>query len=148
MCMQTPDPQTTKVWTSLVSVSRALQERIEDDLKAHGLPPLAWYDALFEIEKAGKHGIRPFELKERLLLPQYGISRLLDRLAERGLVTRDGVQDDGRGQVVRLTQKGRETRLAMWPVYAGVLVSAIGDRLSASEAAELARLLGRLSEDR
>lgn len=144
--MQTPDPQTTKVWTALVSVSRALQERIEDDLKAHGLPNLAWYDALFEIEKAGETGIRPFELKERLLLPQYGTSRLLDRLAKEGLVTRDGVEDDGRGQIVRLTPKGRETRRAMWPVYARILVSGIGDRLAASEAAELARLLGRLSD--
>ena len=45
-----------------------------------GHPPLAWYDALLEIEKAGPDGLRPFELRKLLLLPQYGTSRLLDRM--------------------------------------------------------------------
>lgn len=140
------DPQTTKVWISLLSASRALLDSIEAELKKKELPRLSWYDALLEIEKAGDEGIRPYELKDRLLLPQYGTSRLLDRIAKAGLITREGAENDGRGQIIRLTQSGRETRKAMWPIYASILVGSIESKLSKSEAIQLEQLLNRLSD--
>ena len=106
---------------------------------------LGWYDALLELDKAGASGIRPFELKERLLLPQYGMSRLLDRMAKAGLVDRQDVEDDGRGQIVRLTEKGRTIRQTMWPVYAGALIRLVEHQLTGDEATELARLLKKLT---
>jgi len=136
-----PKPETIAVWTSLVSANKLLLENIENALKNAGLPMLSWYDALLEIEKAGSVGIRPFELRERLLLPQYGLSRLLGRLAKAGLIDRHDVEGDGRGQIISLTQKGRETRKAMWPVYADVLTQSVEQRITQAEAVELARLL-------
>ncbi|MEQ8482268.1 MAG: MarR family transcriptional regulator [Hoeflea sp.] len=143
--MKKPENETIAAWTSLVTANRVLLETIEKALKEAGLPQIDWYDALLEIDKADATGIRPFELKERLLLPQYGMSRLLDRMAKAGLVDRREVEGDGRGQIIRLTNKGRATRLAMWPVYAGVLIGSVEQRLSKDEAAELARLLGKLT---
>lgn len=146
--MTIPDPHTVEAWTSLFRASQALLDGVESELKAHGLPQLSWYDALLEIEKAGADGIRPFELKERLLLPQYGTSRLLDRVAKAGLITREDVETDGRGQIVRLTEKGRDTRQAMWPIYAGALITLIQSRISPSELAELNRLLHKITPAR
>lgn len=57
-----------------------------------------WYDALWEIEKAGPGGLRPFELKVALLLPQYGPARLLDRMVKPRLIERRDCDEDGRGQ--------------------------------------------------
>ncbi|WP_233252644.1 MarR family winged helix-turn-helix transcriptional regulator [Maritimibacter sp. 55A14] len=128
-----------------MTANRVLLDDIEYALKTAGLPKLSWYDALLEIEKAGAAGIRPFDLKERLLLPQYGMSRLLDRMAKAGLVDRQDVEDDGRGQIVRLTQKGRDVRQAMWPVYAATLTRSVERHLSQDEAAELHRLLKKLA---
>lgn len=143
--MVTPSEQTTRAWTSLLSVGQALLGDIEAELQTHGLPKLSWYDALFEIEKAGADGIRPYELKERLLLPQYGTSRLLDRIAKAGLITREDVIGDGRGQIIRLTRKGIETRKAMWPIYAEMLIKSVQHKLSQPELDELVRLLGKLA---
>lgn len=123
-----------------------LLDNIESALKDAGLPRLSWYDALLEIDKADAEGIRPFELKERLLLPQYGMSRLLDRMEKAGFIDRQDVEDDGRGQVVRLTQKGRNIRQAMWPVYAKALTQSVEQRVSEQEATELARLLKKLAD--
>lgn len=128
-----------------MTANRVLLDDIESALKDAGLPLLSWYDALLELDKAGAEGIRPFELKQRLLLPQYGMSRLLDRMAKAGLVDRQDVEDDGRGQIIRLTQKGRNTRQSMWPVYAGVLIRSVEQQLSKDEATELARLLKKLT---
>lgn len=142
--MTQPKPQTTAAWIALATANRVVLDAIEEALKAKGLPKLGWYDALLELEKAGDAGIRPFDLKKRLLLPQYGLSRLLDRMVKSGLVDRQGVKDDGRGQIVRLTPKGRNTKQAMWPVYAGSLTQSVEHKLRENEAAELARLLNKL----
>ncbi len=131
-------------WVALVSKSRTLLEAVEAALKNAGLPPLAWYDALLEIEKAGPDGLRPFELKERLLLPQYGTSRLLDRMAKAELIERRDCDDDGRGQIVCISDKGHAARQAMWPVYARVLSEKIEDKLSPEDAAQLVKLLSKL----
>ncbi len=143
--MTYPKPETIAVWTSLVSANKILLDDIEDALKSEGLPTLHWYDLLLEIEKAGEDGIRPFELRKRLLLPQYGVSRLLERMAKADLINRQNVEDDGRGHIITLTQKGQETRKAMWPVYAGVLSQSIEQRFTEAEVTEFARLLQKLT---
>lgn len=113
-------------WKDLVSANRRVLERIEADLKMANLPTLAWYDALYEIEKAGKAGIRPLQLKDRLLLPQYGTSRLLDRIVKAELIRKAPCSEDGRGFVVQITAKGRTVRREMWPIYSNALAQSFG----------------------
>ncbi|SDF20466.1 MarR family winged helix-turn-helix transcriptional regulator [Limimaricola pyoseonensis] len=140
----TPDDATIAAWVALATTSRELLERAERALKSEGHPPLAWYDALLAVEKAGPGGIRPVALKDRLLLPQYGTSRLLDRMVRAGLLERRPCPGDARGQVIVPTAAGRAQRAAMWPAYARFLAAEIGERLDPGEAAELARLLDKL----
>lgn len=142
--MNNPDRETQAAWIAIVTTSRRLLESVELALKAAGHPSLAWYDALWEIEKAGTDGLRPFELKELLLLPQYGTSRLLDRMVKAKLVDCGDCDDDGRGQIVRISDTGRSVRQAMWPVYARVLSEKIGTKLAPAEAIQLIKLLSKL----
>lgn len=128
----------------LVSTARELVELAEAELKDAGLPPLSWYDALLEIDNADPDGIRPFILRQRLLLPQYGTSRLLDRLARAGLIERRICDEDGRGQVIYITQEGRKTRANMWPIYARMLTRQVEEKLTKQEAAQLAGLLDKI----
>jgi DNA-binding MarR family transcriptional regulator len=88
--------------------------------------------------------LRPFQLIERTLFAQYNISRLLARLEADGLVEKLRVADDGRGQTIRITGKGRETRRRMWAVYGRSIAELIGARLSNDELETLSALLGRL----
>lgn len=140
-----PAEQTVAVWTRLARAYERALGHVESRLKEAGLPPLAWYDALLEIERAGPAGIRPFALKDRLLLPQYGLSRLLARLERAGHVEQRPCPDDARGQIVVLTRAGADLRRRMWPVYAEALEEAVGRRLAQGDAAALVGLLERLS---
>jgi len=137
-------PSTVTAWIGLQRVSRIVLEHIGAALAENGLPDLSWYDALYEIEKAGDAGIRPFELKDRLLLPQYGTSRLLDRIEKAGLVLRLPSKDDGRGHLVAITDAGRTLRRRMWPVYSGALQRALEERMSNDQAEALAAVLAQL----
>ncbi|TSE12616.1 winged helix-turn-helix transcriptional regulator [Mesorhizobium intechi] len=142
----TPSPEAITAWARLMRVSRELVENAEDRLKESGLPPLAWYDVLHELAEAGEGGLRPFQLIERTLFAQYNISRLLARLEADGLVEKLPVADDGRGQTIRITAKGRETRRRMWAVYGRSIAELVGGKLSADELKMMSALLGRLRD--
>lgn len=141
---QKPDEETVAAWVGLSRAQRTATARIEARLKAQGLPPLSWYDALWELEKAGEAGLRPFELERALLFEQYNLSRLAHRLAEAGLIDKQACQFDARGQTLRISRTGRELRRLMWETYSLAIEEAVGARLSSSEAEALAALLRKL----
>ncbi|WP_264212499.1 MarR family winged helix-turn-helix transcriptional regulator [Leisingera thetidis] len=146
--MQTPLPDPFDVWLPLARSHRTILDSVETALKQAGLPGLDWYDLLWELERAGGAGLRPYELRERLLLPQYGVSRLADRLAKAGYLERQTCDGDGRGQVLVLTPEGAAMRARIWTVYSAAMQQAIGGRLAAGEARRLAELLAKLLRPR
>ena len=141
--MPIPSPAAVLAWSRLVRAHDAALGSIESALKSAGLPPLEWYDVLLELERAGP--LRPRDLQARLLLAQYNLSRLLDRMAGAGAVERQPCEEDGRGQIVAITDAGLALRQSMWPVYAEAIEAAVGSRMSDAEAAALADLLSRIS---
>ena len=78
------------------------------------------------------------------MLAQYNLSRLLDRLEKEGLVTREPCEDDGRGQWVVITDKGKALQARSWKIYARSIQKHVGEKLDDKAAAQLADLLGRL----
>ena len=141
-----PSPTTIRAWARLMAAQQLALSSVERDLKAAGLPPLAWYDVLLELERGPAEGMRPFELERAMLLAQYNLSRLIDRLEKAGHVERRACEDDGRGQNVVLTERGRTLRRRMWPVYARAIEAALGRHLTAKQSAMLDDILGRLVE--
>jgi DNA-binding MarR family transcriptional regulator len=133
-------------WIALMRAQQTALLKIERAFREAELPPLAWYDLLWELDRAGAEGLRPFELEERILIAQSNISRLIDRLTERGYVARERSEEDGRGQRVRITATGRELRRRMWPIYAQVLREAVGSRLTEREAQMVATQLAKLAD--
>jgi DNA-binding MarR family transcriptional regulator len=135
-------------WIALMRAQQTALLKIERAFREAELPPLAWYDLLWELDRAGAEGLRPFELEERILIAQSNISRLIDRLTERGYVARERSEEDGRGQRVRITATGRELRRRMWPIYAKALREAVGSRLTEREAQMVATQLAKLADKR
>ena len=138
-----PTEATIAAWTRLMRAQHTVLSAIERALKAKTMPPLAWYDVLLELEGAPE-GLRPFELEPRLLLPQYSLSRLIDRMVEADLVKRRPSADDKRGHTLLITPAGRRKRQEMWPIYAQAIQRAVGDRIDEQQGSMLAALLERL----
>jgi DNA-binding MarR family transcriptional regulator len=139
-------PETVAAWARLMRVQHALLGHVEAELKAAGCPPLAWYDVLLELSRAGDGKLRPLELEKRMLLPQYGTSRLIDRIVKAGYATREPCPGDGRGQMVAITPSGRALQKRMWPLYADAIRRHVGAKLSGNDARTLNRLLGKLMQ--
>ena len=64
------------------------------------------YDVLYTLSKC-REPIRLGELNRRVLLSQPALSRMVDRLVERGLVRRERDAGDGRSVLLSLTEEGR-----------------------------------------
>jgi DNA-binding MarR family transcriptional regulator len=130
-------------WAVLLTAHAMLIERIEAALAAASLPPLGWYDVLWELEKAGGR-LRLVELARRVVLSKSNLSRLADRLEDAGLAERQDAADDGRGYDLVLTRAGRATRKKMWPVYQAQIDALFSRHLSIEEARTLGEALGRM----
>lgn len=139
-----PSSATTEAWVGLMRAQSRVLAAIEKDFKTAGLPPLGWYDVLWELVKADAGRLRPFEIEARTLLAQYNLSRLIDRLEKEGLVRREAYDEDGRGCWVVVTEAGRVMRALMWQTYSRSIERHVGAKLSEAEAKTLAALLSKL----
>jgi DNA-binding MarR family transcriptional regulator len=120
---------------------------IEEELKAAGLPPLSWYDVLLELRRAKDGRLSPRELEHGMLLEQYNLSRLLDRMEAEGLVRRIPFPGDRRRQLVEITAAGRGLQKRMWRVYGEAIQRHVAARLADDQAEILAMLLQKLIVD-
>ena len=140
-----PSETTISAWARLLRAHRLALSSVERALKAAGMPALAWYDVLLELERSGDNGLRPFELERAMLLEQYNLSRLLTRIERAGFIERQACDDDGRGQIITITDEGRKQRRKMWPVYALAIESAIGTKLPETEISRFNEILRQLT---
>jgi len=142
--MKIPDDQTIKAWVALVRAYQSAFSTVEHALKNAAFPALSWYDVLLELDRAGAEGLRAFELQDKLLLPQYGISRLIARIEKAGYLERVGCEDDGRGQHLIITKSGKKLRKQMWRIYGTALQEVIGNKCTPREANQLSALLEKM----
>ena len=138
-----PSEAVVRAWARLTKAQRQALVSIEQALGAARLPSLAWYDVLLELERAGG-SLRPTELEREMLLAQYNLSRLIDRMEKAGYVERRALREDRRGQTIVITSAGKALRRRMWSVYGPAIQAAIGDRLSPKQIDTLSALLGAL----
>jgi DNA-binding MarR family transcriptional regulator len=145
MAEEKPTEAAVQAWARLVRVEQALLDRIEEDLKSAGLPPLVWYDALLELVREPGYRLRHRDLHRRMLLAKYNLSRLLDRMETDGLIGRQPVNDDARGEYVRVTTRGRDMQKRMWPVYRRAIAKHFSSRLSIDDVDQLLHILSKVS---
>ena len=90
---------------SLARTAALLEHAAADVLKPHGLTPTQ-YNALRILRGAEPEGLGRNEVRDRLISPVPDTTRLLDRLADMGLVVRTRGGEDRRVVVARITRAG------------------------------------------
>ena len=86
---------------------------------------VAQFNVLRILRGAGADGLPTLSIRDRMVDPAAAITRLVDKLEEAGLITRERVSCDRRQVVCRITAKGLELLSRVDP-----LMSATEDRLS------------------
>jgi DNA-binding MarR family transcriptional regulator len=126
-----------------------LDRRIMSVLNVRGLSR-SELDVLGALAERGDEGARPRELSARLLLTTGGLSNILRRLHEDGLIERERDASDARSQIIRLTAQGQttahETALAATEEISRALEPVDPSALEAA-AQSLHRVLVAIGED-
>ena len=102
------------------------------------------YDVLFNLSRQPTRQLRMKNLNRHLLLTQPSVSRLVDRLTTRGLLTKSHDQDDARGVNVTLTPAGFELFRRVARSHIKSIAERVGDTLSTTELETLIELCDRL----
>jgi DNA-binding MarR family transcriptional regulator len=93
-------------WRSFLLAHARVSRRLDEELRAEHDVSFAEYDALLTIAQAPGRRIRMGLLAEEVLLSKSGVTRLVDRLVNDGLVERSACSTDARGAEAVLTERG------------------------------------------
>ena len=102
------------------------------------------YDVLYTLSKR-REPVRIGELHRQVLLSQPALSRMVDRLVERGLIARRPDPADGRGVRLSLTNAGRDLQHQIGRRHARSVARALTAELSPDELRQLATLGWKLA---
>ena len=102
------------------------------------------YDVLFTLSTQPQRQLRIRDLTTRVLLTQPSVSRLVDRLAARGLVDKIHDPDDARGVLVRLTDTGYDLFRRAAVSHVRSITERVGGALTPDELQQLFELCEKL----
>jgi len=99
--------QELAAWRGLLEAHALLTRQLDAQMHGeHGLS-LSAYEVLMFLDDAPEHRMRMSEIADQVLLSRSGCTRLVDRLADQGYVTRCAAASDGRGLYAQLTDAGQ-----------------------------------------
>jgi len=133
------------LWRSLMQVLLALPRVLDRDMvRATGLTANE-YKVLMHLSEAPDCQLRMAELAIATALSASRMTRLVDDLQSRGLVSRRTSENDGRGNVAALTAAGREKLVSAWPAHLASARHHVFDHLSGPDVKRAAQVLGKLA---
>jgi DNA-binding MarR family transcriptional regulator len=103
------------------------------------------YDVLYTLSKCAEP-IRLSELNRHVLLSQPALSRMVDRLTERGLVQRTADPADKRGLQLSLTNAGRAVQREIGRQHARGVAQVVTARLTGDQIRQLEAICLRLAD--
>ena len=133
-------------WRAWITASNVLPELLSRDLQeAFGLT-INDYEILVRLSETPNRQMRMSELAQKSLLSRSRLSHQIDRLEDRGLVTRRICEDDRRGQHCAMTTKGWEALVAAAPLHVAGVRRHFLDQLTDAEYEALGKALGKVAK--
>jgi len=122
-------------WESLFRAQHEILGDISGDFRDDELSQ-AEYDVMLTVTRCPENSARLRDITANSLISQPSVSRLVDRMVARGLITKCGDPSDGRGSVVTATPEG----ITAFRRLAAAHGRTIADRMSTLSTDELTQL--------
>src|SRR3954469_7444483 len=135
-------------WPGFLRTYTTLMRELDDELtERHGLP-ISSYDVLVQLDEAPDGMLRMSHLADSVLLSRSGLSRLVTRLINMGLIEREECKSDARGAFAVITDEGRKRLDEARATHRPAIRERFLDRLSEREQRQLVKIWGRLLDPR
>jgi DNA-binding MarR family transcriptional regulator len=123
-------------------VKAAFERRLEADA---GLP-VQWFEVLLRLARTPGHRLRMSELAAQSSVTPSGLTRVVDRLCDAGLVLRESCPTDRRSWYATLTPEGLERIESAVPLHLAHIEDVVASILSPAEMAQLATIMRKLRD--
>jgi DNA-binding MarR family transcriptional regulator len=134
-------------WRGMLEVHARVTHQLDAQMRAeHGLT-VSGYEVLMFLADAPDHRLRMTDIARRVLLSRSGCTRLVDRLAALGYVTRRAADTDGRGLFAELTDAGIEIAAAARRTHRDGVRTFFLDHLSTTDQIVLGDIWTRMLAD-
>lgn len=132
------DVATTSACLRILKVGSVLLQKLEKHFLEHGLSQ-ARFLALIVIERESSKQLMPVEISRKMGISKKNTKRLIDFMAEDGLVSLSDHETDLRASIVKITSKGKKVLATAMPGYYKILNKTLSklDRKSKILLAEL-----------
>jgi len=104
-------------WRALMRIVLSLPRRLDSDLVKNVGITANEYTTLMCLSEAPRRELRMADLANAAALSASRMTRLVDDLQARGLVTKRTSSEDGRGNVAKLTPAGLAKLKSAWPTH-------------------------------
>lgn len=132
-------------WRSFLHAHARIARRLDEDLRAGHALSLQEYETLLHLAEAPERRLRMGRLADSLLLSKSGVTRLVDRLVESGLVERTNCSSDARGAEATLTREGLTRLRAAAPTHLAGIRTHFYAAISAGDIAVVERAMGAIA---
>jgi DNA-binding MarR family transcriptional regulator len=133
-------------WRAFLRAHARIARRLDEDLRTlHGLS-LQEYETLLHLAEAPDRHLRMGRLADSLLLSKSGVTRLVDRLVDDGLVERTSCSSDARGAEASLTALGLARLRAASPTHVEGIRDYFFSAISAADLPVIERAMDAVSE--
>lgn len=145
MAVRWLNPQEMSAWRSFILTAGDLIRAIERDLVPLGLD-FGDYQLLVMLSEAPDHRLRMCDLADQLRLTRSGLTRRMDGVLKKKLVSRTKSTEDGRVAFAQLTPKGFETLKNAAPHHVDSVRERMIDLMSPAELKAFSSVFGKVAE--
>lgn len=131
-------------WAGFLRAYARLVGELDDELTARHRLPLSSYDVLVQLADAPEGRLRMSELADAVILSRSGLTRLVGRLVDQGLVERRECECDARGAYAAITAAGRRKLEEAGGTHRTGVRERFLDRLSEAQQRQLAAVWNRV----
>jgi DNA-binding MarR family transcriptional regulator len=141
--LSSPSPEALAAWRVFFECALALPDILDAELVEAVDLPFRWYDVLVNIEEA-EEGTPMSEVASRILASKSGLTRVIDKMEEAGLVRRERPKENRRVVLVFITPEGLATLQAARRHHRDGIRRHFTEHLSEAEIAKLSRMLEKV----
>jgi DNA-binding MarR family transcriptional regulator len=139
-------PTQLTAYLAVTEVGSLLRPAVEAQLREAGELSYIQFQLLARLGDAPEGHQRMTDLADGVVYSRSGVTYQAQLLEQRALITRSPSPDDERSTIAAITSAGRDVLRAVFPGHIATVHGLLFAPLSDADAADLARILGRVSD--
>jgi DNA-binding MarR family transcriptional regulator len=135
-----------ELWRAVMRIIKVIPRHLDTDLIRGAGLTASEYTTIMHLSEGPNRELRMADLANATDLSASRMTRLVDDLQSRGLVTKTASSSDARGNVAKLTPRGMAKLKSAWPVHLASVRRRFLDCIDAAEVEGVAKALAEVAD--